>query len=68
MFQHMTATKFIRDLQQLPAKERRKVFAYVGASIAKREDASDRRAVAASRRDQRPTVPLSEIKRELGLA
>jgi hypothetical protein len=64
----MTATKFIRDLQQLPAKERRKIFAYVGASITKRENASDHRAVAAARRDQRPTVPLSALKRELGLA
>jgi hypothetical protein len=64
----MTATKFIRELQQLPAKERRKVFAYVGASIAKRQDASDRRAVAAARRDQRPAIPLSDLKRELGLA
>ncbi|MBC7366373.1 MAG: hypothetical protein H7343_06095 [Undibacterium sp.] len=64
----MTATKFIRELQQLPAKERRKVFAYVGASIAKREDASDRRAVTASRRDRAPAIPLSDLKRQLGLA
>ncbi len=64
----MTAIKFIRDLQRLPAKERRQVFAYVCATIAKREDASDRRAVTAHRHDQRPAVRVSDLKRELGLA
>jgi hypothetical protein len=66
MLPAMTATKLIRELQQLPVKERRKVFAYVGACVAKRQDASDRRA-AAAHRDHLSAVPLSNLKRELGL-
>ena len=68
MFHPMTATQFIRELKQLPAKERSKVFAYVGTSISRREDAADRRAVTAAKRDKRPSVSLDQVKRELGLA
>lgn len=64
----MTATQVIHQLEKLPARERRKVFAYMGTEIERREDAADRRAVAAVRRDKRPPVAWSEVKARLGLA
>ena len=63
----MTATQVIHQLEKLPARERRKVFAYVGTAIQRREDAADRRAVAAARRDKRPPVAWTEVKKRLGL-
>jgi len=63
----MTATQVIRQLKTLPARERRKVFAYVDTELARSEDAADRKAVAAARRDPRPPTPWPEAKKRLGL-
>ncbi|MEO5960840.1 MAG: hypothetical protein ABIZ49_14340 [Opitutaceae bacterium] len=64
----MTATGVIRQLEKMPARERRTVFAYVDAEIARREDATDRKALDETRRDSRPSVPWPEAKKRLGLA
>ncbi|HVU33555.1 MAG TPA: hypothetical protein VHE61_08985 [Opitutaceae bacterium] len=64
----MTATQVIRQLKKLPARERRKVFAYVDGTIERREEIADRKAVAEARKDSRPTVPWSEVKKRIGLA
>ena len=63
----MTAISVIRQLEKLPARERRKVFAYVDSVISPREDMEDRKALAAARRDPRPSVPWKEAKARLGL-
>jgi len=63
----MTATQVIRQLETLPAKERRKVFAYVDAEIERREEEADRAAVAEVRLDPRPNVPWPVAKKRLGL-
>ena len=68
MFRAMTATQVIRQLEKLPARERRKVFAYVGSAIERREEAADRKAIAEIRKDKRPSVPWSEVKARIGLA
>ena len=54
-------------MKTLPARERRKVLAYVDTQLARREDAADRKAVAAARRDPRPPTPWPEAKKRLGL-
>ncbi len=64
----VTATHVIRQLKNLPLKERRKVFAYVNAEIERREERADRKAVADARRDPRPAVPWEEVKQRLGMA
>lgn len=63
----MTATHVIRQLERLPARERRKVFAYVDAELERREEVADRKAVAEARRDPRPTVDWGKAKKRLGL-
>ncbi len=63
----MTATTVIRQLEKLPARERRKVFAYVDTARARREDAADRKALAEVRRDLRSTVAWKDAKVRLGL-
>ena len=68
MFSRMTATQLIHQLETLPPKEQRKVFAYVDAEIERREEAADRAAVAESRRDPRPSVPWTQARKKLGLA
>lgn len=67
MFPRMTAMTVIRQLEKLPARERKKVFAYMGDLAARREDAEDRKAIAAARRDPRPDVLWREAKARLGL-
>lgn len=47
--------------------KRPKAFAYVGTAIERWEDAADIRAVAAARRDKRPPVAWTEVKKRLGL-
>ena len=64
----MTATHIIRQLKSLPARERRKVFAYVDTEIERQEEEADRKAVAEARRDQRPPVAWRDAKKRLGLA
>ena len=64
----MTATHVIRQLESLPTRERRKVFAYVDAELERREQEADRKAIAEARRDPRPPVPWPEVKKRLGLA
>jgi len=64
----VTATNVIRQLKRLPARERRKVFAYVDAELERREEKADRKAVAEARRDPRPPVAWEEAKKKLGLA
>ena len=64
----MTATTVIRQLEKLPARERRKVFAYVENARALREDAADRKALAEARRDSRPLVAWKDVKARLGLS
>ena len=64
----MTATHVIRQLERLPAKERRKVFAYVDAEIERREEEADRKAVAEARSDPRPPVAWENARKRLGLA
>ena len=64
----MTATQFIRQLESLPTRERRKVFAYVDAEMERREQEADRKAIAEARRDRRPAVAWPEAKKRLGLA
>ena len=68
MFHRMTATSVIRQLEKLPARERRKVFAYVGDAVAQREDTEDRKAIAAVRRDPRPPMAWRDTKVRLGLS
>ena len=63
----MTATQVIRQLEKLPARERRKVFAYVDSELERREEISDRKAVAEVRRDARPHVPWNQVKARIGL-
>lgn len=67
MVPRMTATQVIRQLNSLPVRERRKVFAFVDTEIERREDAADRKAVAEARRDPRPPVAWTEAKKRLGL-
>lgn len=64
----MTALQVIRQLKTLPARERRKVFAYVDTEINRREDLADRKALAEARLDLRPATPWPEAKKRLGLA
>ncbi|MCX6940688.1 MAG: hypothetical protein NTX09_08130 [Verrucomicrobia bacterium] len=64
----MTATSVIRQLERLPARERKKVFAYVDTARALREDAADRKALAEARGDPRPPVAWKSAKVRLGLA
>ena len=64
----MTATHVNRQLESLPTRERRKVFAYVDAALELREQEADRKAIAEARRDPRPPVPWPEVKKRLGLA
>lgn len=64
----MTALSVIRQLEKLPARERRKVFAYVDTARARGEDAADRKALAEVRRDPRPPVAWKDAKVRLGLA
>ena len=64
----MTATTVIRQLEKLPARERRKVFAYVETARALREDAADRKALVEVRRDSRPPVAWKDTKARLGLS
>lgn len=64
----MTATQFIQQLESLPTKERRKVFAYVDAEMERREQEADRKALAEARRDRRPPAAWPEVKKRLGLA
>lgn len=64
----MTATHVIRQLERLPAKERRKVFAYVDAELERREDKADRAALIEARRDPRPAVRWGQVKAKHGLA
>jgi len=66
-FQRMTATHVIRQLESLPLRERRKVFAYVDTAIERREEAADRKAVAEARRDSQPPVAWTEAKKRLGI-
>jgi len=68
MFWRMTATQVIRQLEKLPARERRKVFAYVDSEIEHREAVADRKAIAEVRADPRPSVPWKEVKARLSLA
>lgn len=63
----MTAIQVIRQLENLPAQERRKVLAYVDVALRRREDAADRKALKAARSDPRPTVPWKSVKARLGL-
>ncbi|MFA5058178.1 MAG: hypothetical protein WC485_08700 [Opitutaceae bacterium] len=63
----MTATHVIRQLKSLPARERRKVFAYVDAELERREEEADRKAVTEARRDPRPPVAWHDAKKRLGL-
>jgi hypothetical protein len=63
----MTATQMIRQLETVPAKERRKMFAQVDAEIERQEEEADRAAVAASRMDPRPNVRWPTAKKRLGL-
>jgi len=63
----MTATHVIRQLQKLPARERRKVFAFVDAEIERKEEAADQKAVAEVRRDPRPAIPWTDVKKRIGL-
>jgi len=63
----MTATHVIRQLESLPLRERRKVFAYVDTAIERREEAADRKAVAEARRDSQPPVAWTEAKKRLGI-
>lgn len=64
----MTATQVIRQLEKLPSRERRKVFAYLGAKIEQREEAADRKALAEARRDPRPSLPWEQVKAKHALA
>lgn len=64
----VTATQVIRQLEKLPARERRKVFAYVDSALERREDIEDRRAIAEVRRDPRPAVSWKVVKGRIGLA
>ncbi|MBM3851517.1 MAG: hypothetical protein FJ399_00005 [Verrucomicrobia bacterium] len=64
----MTANQVIRQLEKLPARERRKVFAYVDSALEQREDIEDRKAIEEVRRDPRPPVPWKEVKARIGLA
>ena len=68
MLHRMTATHVIHQLEKLPSRERRKVFAYVDSEIARREEIADRKAVAEARKDPRPTVPWKTLKARVGLA
>ncbi|MDO8544425.1 MAG: hypothetical protein Q7S40_28630 [Opitutaceae bacterium] len=68
MFRRMTATQVIRQLEKLPARERRKVFAYVDSALERREEAADRKAITEVRKDTRPSVPWSEVKARIGVA
>lgn len=68
MFPRMTAMQVIHQLKSLPARERRKVFAYVDTEIERREETADRKAVAEARRDPRPPVAWTEARKRLGLA
>jgi hypothetical protein len=63
----MTATHVIRQLKSLPARERRKVFAYVDAELERREEKADLKAVAESRRDPRPAVSWDDVKAKHGI-
>lgn len=64
----MTAIQVIRQLEKLSARERRKVFAYVGSTFGRREEIEDRKAVKEVRRDLRQAVPWKEVKRRIGLS
>ncbi len=64
----MTATQVIRQLESLPTRERRKVFAYVDAELERREQEADCTAIAEARSDPRPPVPWPVVKKRLGLA
>jgi hypothetical protein len=68
MFRRMTATQMIRQLEKLPTRERRKVFAYVDSEIDRREEIADRKAVVEARNDPRPPVGWKEVKARIGLA
>jgi len=67
MFSRMTAIQVIRQLEKLPTRERRKVFAYVDSEIERREEIADRKAVAEARNDPRPTVAWKVVKARIGL-
>lgn len=64
----MTAIQVIRQLERLPARERRKVFAYMDAAIERREDEIDRMVLTEAKCDPRPAVPWKQIKARHGLA
>jgi mRNA-degrading endonuclease RelE of RelBE toxin-antitoxin system len=68
MFRAVTATQVIRQLEKLPARERRKVFAYVDSALDRREEIEDRKAIEEVRRDPRPAVPWKVVKARIGLA
>ena len=63
----MTATRLIRQIEELPSRERRKIFAYVSMALEQREIAADRKALAEARRDSRPAVPWEQVKAKHGL-
>jgi len=63
----VTALQVIRQLEKLPARERRKVFAYVDRELEKKEELADQKAVAEVRTDTRPAVPWEVVKSRLGL-
>lgn len=63
----MTAIHVIRQLDKLPPRERRKVFAYVEAAIERREDEIDRQELAQAKCDPRPAVGWTKVKAKHGL-
>lgn len=67
MFRRMTATQVIRQLEKLPVRERRKVFAYVENALERREQIEDRKALEKVRRDSRPSTLWKEVKARIGL-
>jgi len=68
IFKVVTAIQVIRQLEKLPARERRKVFAYVDSALERREEIADRKAIEEVRRDPRPPVPWKVVKARIGLA
>jgi len=63
----VTALQVIRQLEKLPPRERRKVFAHVDRELEKKEELADRKAVAEVRSDTHPAVPWEDVKVRLGL-
>jgi len=66
----MTAQVLIENIQKLPARERRKVFAWVNQESAAEEDAMDQQAaqaIEAKIAAGEPTTPWEQVKKEIGL-